>query len=132
MTDATLVRLVREHFEGLFPKVCARCGRRYESLRDYIRQTERIGPAIAYDVEEGDWAPVNPLGALVASNCSCGTTLALSTQGMPLPDLHAGLNWLKKESRIRRQTPEHLLAWLRDEVRHQVLADDTGDADRLA
>lgn len=122
MTDATLVRLVREHFEGLFPKTCPRCGRRFQNLRDYITQTERIGPALSYDVEEGDWAPEQPLGTLVVANCSCGTTLALSTEGMPLPRLHAGLNWLKVESRHRRQTPEQLLSWLRDEVRRQVLA----------
>lgn len=69
MTDATLVRLVREHFEGLFPKSCSRCGRRFDTLRDYIRQTQRLGPAMSYDVEEGNWAPAEPLGTLVVSNC---------------------------------------------------------------
>ena len=71
----------------------------------------------------GDWVPTAPLGSLVVANCPCGTTLALSTHGMPLPKLHAGLHWLKVESRLRRQTPEQLLAWLRAEVRRQVLAD---------
>lgn len=122
MTDEEIIRLVREHFEGLFPKTCGNCGRRFASLRDYILKTERTGPAISYDIEIGDWEPTNPLGALVAAHCTCGSTLALATRGMPLSHLHAGLGWVRRESKRRHQTPQQLLGWVRDEIRRSVIA----------
>lgn len=126
MTDEVLIHLVRAHFEGLFPKECTTCRRRYESLRDYIIQTEKLGQPISHDIALGDWQPADPLGTLVVANCACGTTLALSTRGMPLPLLHAGHDWIKRETRRRHLTHVQLLAWLRDEIRRQVLDDPTG------
>ena len=68
MTDAEAIRLMREHYEGLFPKTCAKCGRHYPVLRDYILNTRPAGPAISYDVELRDWQPTSPLGTIAAGN----------------------------------------------------------------
>jgi hypothetical protein len=122
MTDAEAVRMMREYFEGLFPRTCPKCGKHYGTVRDYILQTQPVGPAISYDVELGDWQPANPLGTFASGNCTCGTTLTLTTAGLPLPKLHAVLHWVKTETEIRGVTPGQLIGWVRDEIRQQVLA----------
>ena len=129
MTDTEAVRMMREHFEGLFPKTCTKCGTQYATVREYILRTQPAGPAISYDVELGDWQPANPLGTIAAGNCTCGTTLALSTAGLPLPKLHAVLHWLKTETEHRGVPPGQLIEWIRGEIRKQVLAESArGDA----
>jgi len=115
--------MMREHYEGLFPKTCAKCGRHYPVLRDYILNTRPAGPAISYDVELRDWQPASPLGTIAAGNCPCGTTLALSTTDLPVPKMHAMLQWVKTETERRGVTPEKLIEWVRDEIRQQVLAE---------
>ena len=37
MTEAEVVRIMREHLEGQFPKVCNTCKRRYATLRQYLQ-----------------------------------------------------------------------------------------------
>ena len=73
MTEAEVVRIMREHLEGLFPKVCATCYRRFATLREYLLTTTHLGPAIPYDVELGDWKPLRPLGTMTYANCPCGS-----------------------------------------------------------
>ncbi len=127
MTDPGIVRLVRDHFEGLFPKVCPTCGRRFATLRDYVVATERLHPAISYDAELGDWAPARPIGTVAQANCPCGNTLALSTDGMPLPHVHQALHWIRTETEQRRVAPEVVITWMRDEIRAQVLGESAPD-----
>ena len=80
MTEAEVIRIMRGHLEGLFPKVCVNCHRRYVTLAEYLLQTDHVGPAIPYDVELGDWNPLRPIGTVTFANCSCGSTLALSSK----------------------------------------------------
>jgi hypothetical protein len=56
------------------------------------------------------------------ANCPCGTTLALSSQGMPLPQLWMLLAWARLETKRRGLSPQELLNYLRDEICKQVLA----------
>jgi hypothetical protein len=123
MTDEEVVQTMRAYFEGRFPKVCSRCGRRYENVRDYIENTTPTGPTISYDIELGDWKPAQPIGALAAANCACGTTIALSTADLPLAQVHAVMEWLKEEAARRGVPPRGLLDWVRAEIRRQVLAE---------
>ena len=125
MTEAEVIRKMREHLEGQFPKVCPKCARRFATLRDYLLIVEHLGPAIPYDAEAGDWNPVNPVGTMTFANCPCGTTLALSSAGMPLPQLWSLLNWARIETKKRGMTPGELLNYLRDEICKQVLKDDS-------
>ncbi len=113
---------MREHLEGLFPKVCPSCGRRFATLREYLLTTEQAGPAIPHDVEMGEWNPVRPLGTMTYANCPCGNTLALSSEGMPLLRLWSLLNWARVETQRRGLTPVELLNHLRDVITRQVLA----------
>jgi hypothetical protein len=123
MTDDEVIQMMREHFEGLFPKVCANCGRRFETLREYILDTEHLVGTISYDAEEGDWETTQPIGGVALANCSCGNTLALTTEGMPLSKIHLVLKWIKVESERRGLSPMELIDYVRDEVRKRVLVD---------
>lgn len=123
MTEAEVIQLMREHLEGLFPKTCSNCQRRFGSLREYLLNTEHVGAAVPYDALLGDWNPVKPVGTVTYSNCRCGTTLSLSSKGMPLSRLWALLNWAKGETRRRGISPQELLNYLREEICRQVLSE---------
>jgi hypothetical protein len=123
LTDAQAVQTVRRHLESLFPKTCSTCHRTFATLREYIVITKPVGQAMSYDAEFGDWDTTSPLGSVALANCSCGTTLALGTAGMALPERQALLEWVRVETRRRGVTAPELLERLRDELRQQVLAE---------
>jgi hypothetical protein len=123
MTDDEIIQMMREHFEGLFPKVCDNCGRYFATLREYILDTKRLEGTISYDAEVSDWETTQPIGGVALANCPCGTTLALTTEGMPLSKIHLVLKWIRVESERRDLSPMELLGYLRDEVRKRVLGD---------
>lgn len=123
MTDDEIIQMMREHFEGLFPKVCPNCGRRFATLRKYILNTQRIGTSISYDAEMGDWETTKPVGGAAHANCPCGTTMALTTDGMPLSKIHLVLKWIKEETKRRGLSSKELMGYVRDEVRKRVLTD---------
>jgi hypothetical protein len=123
MTDDEIIQMTRQHFEGLFPKVCPNCGRRFETLREYIHETRRIGITVCHDAESGDWETTQPIGAMAHANCPCGTTLALTSEGMPISQVHLVLKWIKKETKRRGLNPLELMDYIRDEIRKQVLTD---------
>lgn len=123
MTEAEVVKTLREHFEGLFPKVCPNCNRSFTTLREYILTTKRLGPSISYDAELGDWNTLRPIGSVALANCPCGTTLALGTEGMSLSRRLFLLNWARIETQRRGLSAPDLLDSLRDEIRKQALAE---------
>jgi hypothetical protein len=84
--------------------------------------THHVGSAMPFDAELGDWKPLNPLGTMTFSNCSCGNTLVLSSDGMPRFRLWSLLAWARIETQKRGMTPQELLNYLRDEICKQVLA----------
>jgi len=122
MTEAEVIQAMREHLEGLFPKTCPNCQRRFVTLREYLQVTTHQGPPIPYDAQFDDWQPMKPIGTVTLANCPCGTTLALSSQGMPLFHLWRLLNWARIETKRRGQTPEELLEYLREKICQEVLA----------
>lgn len=123
MTEADVIQAMREHLEGLFPKTCPNCQRVYGTLREYLQITTHRGQPMPYDAQAGDWQPLRPVGTMTFANCPCGSTLALSSQGMPLPQLWRLLKWAKSETGRRGMNPQELLSYLRDEICKQVLAD---------
>ncbi|QEM67537.1 hypothetical protein FO488_04830 [Geobacter sp. FeAm09] len=121
MTDEEVVRIMHAHFEGLFPRGCPTCGRYFANLRDYILDTELIGDTISYDVELCDWEPEEPLGAAAFANCPCGTTMVLTTRGIPVAQLHGVLRWVRDETGRRGVGHTELIGAVRDEVRRRAL-----------
>ena len=123
MTEADVVMAMRKHLEGQFPISCPMCQHHYATLRDYLLKTEQQGDAIPFDAEMGNWRPLHPVGTVTLANCSCGNTLGLSSDGMPLPRLWRLLNWARIETQKRQQTPRELLNYLRGEICSQVLSE---------
>ena len=122
MTEAEVIQAMREHLEGLFPKVCPNCRRSFATLREYLLITTPLGPPIPYDAELGDWRPMRQMGTMTYANCPCGDTLSLSSHGMPLSQLWSLLNWARHETKRRGLGPQELLEYLRGEITKQVLA----------
>ena len=123
MMDLEIVRMMRTHFESLFPKVCPNCGRNFATLHAYIQSTKRIGPTISYDAELKDLKTAKPIGAVAHTNCPCGSTLGLTTEGMPLDQIHRVLHWVRVESEAQGVGPEVVIDTIRDEIRRQILAE---------
>ena len=123
MNEDEVIRIMREHLEGLFPRVCNTCGRRFATLHEYLLITEHKGSAMPYDADLGDWKPINPLGTVTYATCPCGNTLMLSSKGMPLSQLWPLLAWAKLETKKRGMSPQELLNYLREEICKQVLAE---------
>ena len=129
LTEADVVRFIREHLEGQFPKVCSVCKRSYTNLREFLLITTPTGSTLSYDAELNDWKPEQPLGTATYANCPCGNTLALSSKGMQVRRLWPLMNWARLETKKRGQTVEELLNYLREEIRKQVFAiPDQGDS----
>jgi hypothetical protein len=123
MTEDEAVRILRKYFEGLFPKVCPNCKRRFATFPEYIETTKRIGRPISYDAELGNWNTAQPIGCVAMANCPCGSTLALGTEGMALPLRLQLLDWVRTEIERRGVSPSELMEHLRDEVRKRALDD---------
>ena len=130
MTEADVIRAMRGHLEGLFPKTCPNCQRKFANLREYVAMTTHQGPPIPYDAMAGNWQPLKPVGLVTLANCPCGSTLALSSEGMPLVQLWRLLNWARVETGRRGMSPQELLSHLRDAICKQVLAEPGPDSGR--
>jgi hypothetical protein len=126
MNENDVVRIVRSYIEGLFPRVCPNCGRRFASLRDYLQTTTHLASPILYDdLSEG--VPDKPLGPMSLANCMCGTTLTISSSGIPIAQMIALLIWARAESSRRSITVRELLRHIRDRIDRQVLDGDEDD-----
>lgn len=123
MNETEVIRQMREHLEGLFPKACRNCGRNFGSLKEYLHITNHLGATMPYDAMLGDWKPINPIGMVTLANCPCGNTLSLTSRGMPRPQLWRLMAWARKETEKRGMTPQELLNYLRDEICRQVLSE---------
>jgi len=49
----------------------------------------------------GDWETTQPFGAVAHVNRPCSTTIALTTEGMQISQIHLVSKWVKKR-RLRR------------------------------
>jgi len=123
MTDADIIRMLLEYSDGIFPKICSKCGRRFGTFREYILNTKPIGSPTSYDAELLQFKPEDPIGSMAMANCTCGTTLAVSTQKMSLAQAHLFLEWIQSETRRRGINQRELLEHIRDEVHKRVLAE---------
>ena len=112
---------MRAHLEAQFPRACSNCRRSFATLREYLLNTDYVGDA-PHDAEAGDWRPKAPMGTMTYANCRCGSTLALSSEGMPLPRLWSLMSWARGETKRRNLTPRQLLNYLHDEICKQVIA----------
>jgi hypothetical protein len=120
MTENEAISLVVAHLKSLFPLNCPACGRLYRSYREFVLTTEPLGTPISYDLDTGDINPLNPLGAVSFSRCTCGATVGLTSKGMPIRRLLAVLLWGKEECEKKAMKPAEFLQQLRLEIRRRV------------
>ena len=59
------------------------------------------------------------------ANCSCGTTMAISSIGMNLITMWRLLNWARKERKIRGIEMSDLLEDLRNKINKSVLQEES-------
>jgi hypothetical protein len=51
MNEAEVIRTIREHLKGQFPKVCLVCKRSYANFREFLLITTSTGSTLSYDAE---------------------------------------------------------------------------------
>ena len=125
MNEHDVVAVVRAHIETKFPKVCTKCGRTFASLKEYLQGTTHIGNPVSYDADMKNWSPFKPVGTLSFANCPCGTTLAVSSDGMGLIVMWRLLRWARKESAARNISVGDLLDGVRAKIDRQVLGHES-------
>jgi hypothetical protein len=122
VTEDDAIRIVRSYIEGLFPKVCANCGRRFGSLRDYFKLTTHLGsPYLSETAGAETSAP--SLGPIAYASCVCGNTLSIGSQGLPKAQLVELMMWAKADAYSLSISTTQLLRELRDRIDHEVLRD---------
>lgn len=122
MTRDEVITIIYHHVSTHdFPKTCPNCGRVFKTLKEYIENTEQLGKPVSYDAEFNEWEPQKPMGTVAMSNCSCGSSLSLSSGGMPLPTLVRLMMWAKMESMKQKITVSELLQSIRDEINQKAI-----------
>jgi len=129
VTEDDAVRIVQSYIEGLFPKVCSRCERRFSSLREHLELATHLGSPNFYEAAGGE-PNGNPLGPIAHATCVCGNTLTIGSEGIPKTQLVELITWAKADAHRRSTGMTELLRQLRDRIDQQVLsADEDGIPD---
>ena len=117
LDEDKVVDLLERYFESLFPRDCPNCGRHFATLGHYILATVPVGKSVSYDAQRGDWHTAKPVGSAAFANCTCGSTLTLTTQDMALEQRLALLAWLKAEGERLNLSSSDVLDRLRARIR---------------
>jgi hypothetical protein len=131
VTADEAVTITHQHVERQFPLTCSTCGTVYRSLADYLQHTTHSGQPVSYDAEQGDWKPKAPVGTFSFANCSCGTTLAISSEGIGLLTMWRLMRWGRQEMRRRNTNMRGVLEWVRSEVDKRALVNANRDTGAL-
>jgi hypothetical protein len=123
MTEEEVIDTVIKHMKTQFPRSCVCCGQQYETLRDFCATTQPAGQPVVFDPYPENAAAKEPLGSAAFSNCRCGTSMALSSKGMPLLQYWALIRWGYNEMIRRRMTQDELLQYLREKCHEKVMAE---------
>jgi hypothetical protein len=121
MTEADIMRVIREHVDRQFPKKCRACQKVFLDYRDYLLNTQHQGNPVSWDIEMDNWKPADSSGNFALANCRCGNTLVISSSGMPLMQIWKILHWVKMESLRRGVKIEEIICYIRDTVEQKAL-----------
>ncbi len=124
MNENEVIKTIEDFISRKFPKDCNCCGKRYNTLSEYLRNTKHVGKPTSFDAEDENWKPVKPIGTISLSNCSCGTTLSISSKGMNLITMWRLMNWARKEKKARGVEIDDLLEDIREKIDKSVLQSD--------
>ncbi len=121
--EAQVIDIVRRHMSAQFPKTCSRCGVVFASVASYHRAVEHIGDPMSFDAPAEGERKAGAVGAVSFANCTCGTTLSITTRGMAPADLQEIMDWVRLESERRDVDVRKVLAELRAKIIAQIRAD---------
>ena len=124
MDENKAIEIIQKNIESQFPKTCPNCGMVFDSLAEYHRNTTFLGDPISYDVEMDNWKPEKPIGTVALANCSCGTTLGVSSLDLDLWTYWRILIWSRIETWRQGISMSELMAHIRDEIDRRVLRGD--------
>ncbi len=124
MNENDVIEIVRDFISRQFPRKCECCGKNYRSFAEFIRSTTHVGKPVSYDTDPLSWELYHPVGTIGMVNCSCDTTLAISSSGMDLKTLWRLMNWGRKEAKKRGLKISDLLENLRNKMEKRVLQDE--------
>src|SRR5262245_42723633 len=122
LSDEEVVGIVRRHIESKFPRSCSCCGRRYESLADYLRRTKHVGNPVSADSPLAA-TPDRLVGTISYADCPCGSTLSISSAGLDLLTMWRLLQWAGASTSRLGISMGELLADLRRRIDEQVLCE---------
>ena len=122
MDEKEAIRLIRFYIEKQFPKTCS-CGKRYETLKDFVLNTKHVGEPASYDAEVKRWKPIKPIGTVSYSMCSCKSTITVNSSSFPILVIWRLMNWSRKESKKRGIPFRELLNYIRTKIDEQVLSE---------
>jgi hypothetical protein len=121
LSDEEVIGIVRGHIESKFPKECARCRRRYDSLANYLLETTHLGDPVTGDDPFKGTPPSRLVGTISYANCSCGSTLAISSSGLDLVTMWRLLRWAGASMSRRGVSMAEVLRDLRCRIDEEVL-----------
>jgi len=123
MFEEEVIEIIKNHFISQFPKQCNCCGKTYMSAEEFIRSTAYVGEPVSYDVEMDRKQPSSPIGTIGLVNCSCGSTLAISSKGIGLKTMWKLLEWGRVETKKRGISVSELLGYLRHKIDQSIVSE---------
>ena len=127
MDEHDVIEIVYNHIKTNYPQECRNCGRKFASLADYLKNTTHTGFPVSYDAVIGNWKLSKQVGTVSMANCSCGSTLSVSSKNMKLNDVRKLLNWARGETEKQGKKLEILLDEIRNKIDVKVFSEESID-----
>lgn len=124
MTEQDAIDIIKAHINRQFPHTCPCCRKEYTSVKQYVLETRHVGAPISHDAELDDWQPSEPLGTNALAQCTCGTTLGVSSDGMRRLTLWRLMLWARSETSRQGIGMRQFLSNLRDKIDKSILEED--------
>jgi len=121
LSDRQVITIVRRHIESKFPKTCVACGRRYDSLADYLVRTRHLGDPVSADEPFDQVHQTNASAAISYASCPCGATLAITSSGFDFLTMSRLMHWAAALMARRKMSMREVLRDLRSRIDEEVL-----------
>jgi len=132
MNEDEVIEALKTALEGLFPKNCTKCGRKFSTFKEFLLNTAHLGEPIFYDAVSGNTVHCPPYGIVAMFNCSCETTLAVRINELCPVTLNRLLHWVNCEAKKQGVSVDQIMAQIRVKVDNKVLADVSAKASKLS
>ena len=60
LSEERVVDIIKVAAVRFFPKICSCCGRRFNSMKEYLESTAHLSQPRSYDADMQDWQPKKP------------------------------------------------------------------------